>query len=200
MLFIIIPAGQQYHSPAASMGASPARETIVRERPPGPRRDQLVNTPYSYEKASGNLNESGQTIFPRLLALCPTTIYDEQTVLPEGGNWGLFVGPRNRRLLLLNRTKGRIDVHMIMLFSMDAVFRQSSALINATARLFQPFGTEEDARALFADFDPLKVHCGLTNALIPEHINPNLDGRDDFRRLLGVWPHSFFVSNSSSNL
>lgn len=157
-------------------------------------------TPYSYEKGCGNLDEKGQSLRPRLLALCPNRIYDDAAVLPDGASWGLFVGPRHRRLLLLNKTCGRIDVHLLMLFSMDAVFQRGRSLIDATARLYEPFGTSEQAVALFSDFDPLKAHCGLTNAVIADHVDASLDGRDDYRRLLGVWPHAFFISNSSDNM
>jgi len=66
--------------------------------------------------------------------------------------------------------------------------------------LFEVFGTSELVPALFEDFDPLKAHCGFTNAIIADHVNGSLDGRDDYRRLLGVWPHSFFVSNNSNNM
>jgi len=195
ILFIVVPAGQQYQRE----GAAP-HQASIRHKPPGRARGKPGKTPSSYEKACGNLDGKGQSICPRLLALCPSAIYDEATVLPDGAGWGLFVGPRHRRLLLLNKTKGRIDVHLIMLFSIDAVFQRCRALIDATARLYKPFGTQEQAIALFSDFDPLKAHCGLTNAVIADHINASLDGRDDFRRLLGVWPLSFFVSNSSDNL
>lgn len=196
MLFIVVPAGQQYQVSQAA-----PHQATLRQRPPGRARGKSAATPSSYEKANGNLDAKGQSIAPRLLALCPTTIYEDAAVLPEGSGWGLFVGPRHRRLLLLNKTKGRIDVHMLMLFSMDACFHRGRALINATSRLYRPFGTEEQVVALFSsDYDPLKAHCGLTNAVIADHINSNVDGRGDYQRLLGVMPHSFFVSNSSDNL
>jgi len=83
---------------------------------------------------------------------------------------------------------------------MDAVFHGCRSLIESTARLYEPFGTAEQAMALFSELDPMKVHCGLTNAIIADHVLASVDGRDDFRRLLGVWPHSFFVSNGSDNL
>jgi hypothetical protein len=102
--------------------------------------------------------------------------------------------------MLLNKSSGRIDVHLLMLFSIDAVFQRGKALIDATARMYEPFGSIEQAAALFANFDPLKAHCGLTNAVIADHVDNSLDGRDDYRRLLGVRPHSFFVSNSSDNM
>lgn len=201
MLFILVPVGQQYNTPSSSGSAPRQGMAPSRQLPPGRARGAApAKTPYSYEKATGNLDEKGQSIRPRLLALCPSHVYDEQAVLPDGANWGLFVGPRHRRMLLLNKTSGRIDVHLLMLFSMDAVFQRGRALIEATARLYEPFGTAEQAAALFADFDPLKAHCGLTNAVIADHVDASVDGRDDYRRLLGVWPQSFFVSNSSDNL
>jgi len=194
MLFIIVPAGQQYQPPAGA-GGKPGRQMLsVRSN------KAAANTPYSYEKACGNLDAKGQSLRPRLLALCPVHIYDESSVLPDGASWGLFVGPRHRRLLMLNKTCGRIDVHLMMLFSMDAVFQRCQAMIEGTARLYEPFGTAEQATALFADIDPMKVSCGFTNAVVADHVDASLDGRDDYRRLLGIWPPSFFVSNSSDNL
>lgn len=194
LLFVIVPVGQQYRGPQQSRAPT-------RQAPPGPRGHIQTNrNPHSYEKACGNLDADSRSLRPRLLALCPSQIYDESAVLPDGSSWGLFVGPRHRRLLLLNRTKGRMDVHLLMLFSMDAVFHGCLSLIESTARLYEPFGTAEQAMALFSEIDPMKVHCGLTNAVIADHVVASVDGRDDFRRLLGVWPHSFFVSNGSDNL
>jgi hypothetical protein len=180
MLFIIVPAGQQYQIPqtlAAAAHQGPSGRQMMSRR----ARGGEGTTPFFYEKACGNLDDKGQSLRPRLLALCPNTVYDETAVLPDGASWGLFVGPRHRRLLLLNKSSGRIDVHMLMLFSIDAVFRRGGALVEATSRLYEPFGTAEQAKALFPDFDPLKAHCGLTNALIADHVSSSTDGRDDYR-------------------
>lgn len=195
VLFIIVPEGQQYQVP------TPSGQHQGRPHPKSGRaRGAASKTPYSCEKAADNLDAKGVSLHKRLLALCPAGLYDETAVLPDGSGWGLFIGPRHRLLVLLNRKRGRIDVQLAMLFSIDAVFQQGQSLIDGTARLFASFGTAEAAAALFKDFDPLKAHCGFTNAVIADHINASIDGRDDYRRLLGVWPQSFFVSNNSDNL
>jgi len=74
-------------------------------------------------------------------------------------------------------------------------------LIAAVARLFAPFGSQDHVPALFGPhLDPLKVHSGLTNAAVADHINVGMDGRKDYQRYFGIRLPFFFLSNASNNL
>lgn len=155
----------------------------------------------SCERLCGNLDANCRTLVARLLVLCPATVYKDTVELPDEQNWGLFIGPRSRTLVLLNRCRGRIDLNLASLLAMDSVFRSGQNLIDATARLFEPFGSKAQVPALFgASFDPLKVHSGFTNATVAEHLSETLDGREDYWQLFGVKLPVFFLSNASNNI
>jgi hypothetical protein len=121
--------------------------------------------------------------------------------VPDQQSWGLYIGPNSRALVLLHKHRGRIDLHLATLLALDGAFRQSQELINTTARLFEPFGSQNRVPGLFGtDFEPLKVHSGLTNAVVAEYRNVSTDGREDYRRYFGVHLPRFFLSNASDNL
>mmetsp|Transcript_7446 Transcript_7446/g.15469 ORF Transcript_7446/g.15469 Transcript_7446/m.15469 type:complete len:492 (-) Transcript_7446:108-1583(-) len=197
LLFAHVQAGHLY---AGSAGMGPMdRGGAPSQRKDGPEgRGRLAQT---FERLSGNLDFAHRTIMPRMAVLCPSAIYKDAAVLPDEQNWGLFIGPRSRTLVLLNRHRGRIDLHLAALLGLDAAFNFGADLISATSRLFKPFGSQDQVPALFGPhFDPLKIHSGLTNAIMADHVREQKDGREDYLKLFNVRLPSFFLSNASSNL
>jgi len=217
LIFAYVPAGQAYVNISTS-GNSPRSPMAVKNRagsaavmqqrvlksalrtPSGAGDLGLRATAMHRERIAGNLDFNSKTVAARVVALCPAATYHNANVLPDASHWGLFVGPRNRTLMLLNRHSGRIDLHLAVLFTLDAVFHGSKGLIDAFARLFEPLGTQNQLPALFANFDPLKTHCGLTNAVQADHVSNKVDGREDYMHFLGAQSDLFFLSNSSDNL
>lgn len=167
----------------------------------GHSRRRISTLAMSHERGTENLDRSGKSIMPRLVVLCPRQVFDDPQTLPDAKSWGLFIGPRSRNLVLLNR-QNRVDLNQVMLFSVDATFRKGKDLLSATARNFRAFGAESQVEQMFSesDFDPLKVHCGMTNAVVADYVDVGRDGRDDYRRFLGCCPPQFFVSLSTDNL
>lgn len=157
-------------------------------------------TARALEEQHGNLDRSSRTILGRLVVLLPYHIYKDAAVLPEEPYWGLFIGPRNHALVLLSKQRGRIDLHLAVLFALDSAFRYSAGLIGATSRLFQAFASHDSVASLFGKFEPLQAHCGLTNAVVADHADPEADGRGDYQRFLGSRPPAFFTSVASCNL
>jgi len=211
LLFAYVPAGRAYEGPGDLLATQPGHSPHQgRSLPLGRagrsrRGGGAMRSAHASEKASHNLDHEGRSCAARLTVLSPTAVYKDANALPEvsdafSSSWGLFIGPRSRSLVLLSRQRGRIDLHLAMLFSVDAAFRQGGDLIAATARLYAPFGTEEQAAALLGGLDPSKVHCGVTNALVADHVDASTDGRGDYREYLGCILPNFFVSNASNNL
>jgi len=197
VMFAFIPAGRIYSS---------GDKKLV-----GSKKPEDERSPLYLERQCGNLDAKGQTMLPRLVVLSPSITFKEPGQLPEDPNWGLFIGPRSRTLVLCNKQRGRIDLHLAAMFTVDAVFFQSRNLIEATSRLFDVFGTGERVPALFTtmktsngdctgNVDPLKIHNGFTNATMADHISIAADGRQDYVRLFNVRLPTFFISNSSGNL
>lgn len=181
----------------------PASHTYAGNLPSQPSKapQQGGRTPVSYERLCGNLDLGGRTVTPRLVVLCPSVVYKDATKLPDEQNWGLFIGPRSRSLVLLNNKNGRVDLNLATLLAMDSAFRLGRDFINAIARLFEPFGCQHQVPALLAGkFDPMRVHSGLTGTLVVDHVNISLDGREDYWRVFGIRLPTFFLSNASSNL
>jgi len=166
----------------------------------GPKSRYGHRTARSCEEQCGNLDKSSRTTLGRLVVLFPYHVYKDAAGLPEEPYWGLFIGPRNHALVLLSKQRGRIDLHLAVLFALDAAFRYSAGLIAATSRLFQPFASQDSVASLFGSFEPLQAHCGLTNAVVADHADPEADGRVDYERFLGSRPPAFFVSVASCNL
>jgi len=210
LLFALVPEGVVYGddgtprsgtNPVKHSSSSQSLQTSSRG-PPGARANRRSSTvAMTQERATYNLNSAGQSIMPRLVVLCPKYVYGDANALPDESSWGLFVGPRSRGLVLLNRA-ARIDLNQAMLFSTDAIFRKGKEFLSATARNFKAFGSEKQVAEMFSEnaYDPTKVHCGLSNALVPDHLDVSRDGREDFRRFLGCCPHQFFVSLATDNL
>lgn len=158
-------------------------------------------TVHASDKQCNNLSKTGHTITSRILVLCPTAVYRSSNELPVEQNWGLFIAPRSRSLVLLSRHRGRIDLHLAACFAIDAVFRLCEGLVAGVARLFGPFGTQDNVPALFGEkLDPLKFHSGITNAIVADHVNIQLDGRDDYLCYFNIRLSTFFLSNASNNL
>jgi len=209
VLFALVPQHYLYptasplHSTPQPMAQSKAQQLQSRTLgtgmalPPG----VAAHTPEGFERISDNLDGSLRTKSARLLVLCPCAVYEEASQMPADQNWGLFIGPRSRSLVLLNKHRGRIDLHLATLLAIDAVYRMCEGLIAAVARLFSPFGSQDHVPALFGPrLDPLKIHSGLTNAAVADHINVGMDGRNDYQRYFGIRLPFFFLSNASNNL
>lgn len=163
----------------------------------GCARTQSAQT---FEMEANNLDSKGRTIANRLLVLLPNGIFKGSAALPDDPHWGLFIGPRSRSLVLLNKQRGAIDLNLATLLTLDAVFWRGQAIVQATARLFDVFGTAKLVPALFGDLDPLKIHSAFTNAVIADHLSVTRDGRQDYLQTFGARLSNFFVSNSSANL
>jgi len=187
LVFAYVPAN---HFPSNVPATQPKKGT-----------DQGSRSPLICERWSGNVDGSGKTLLARLVVLCPSVVYGDTAKLPDDRNWGLFIGPRSRSLVLLNKQLGRIDLNLATLLTIDAVFGLGQHFIDTIAHLFEPFGCGSQVPKLLAGkFDPMKVHSGLTNALVVDHVNVCLDGREDYWDVLGVRLPKFFLSNASSNL
>jgi len=174
----------------------------VLHEPRGGAPGGLARSVLQCEVACENVDPQGRTLAARLLAVCPCTIYRDSAQQPIEDHWGLFIGPRSRTLVLLNRHRGRVDLHLASLLAFEANFRLCEGLVSAVGRLFAPFGASPAAvSALFGpQLDPMRVHSGLTNAAVADHVTVERDGRDDYQRVFGVRLPSFFVSNASDNL
>jgi len=204
LLFAFVPSNHYYDAggTAAPGNEDPksahSRSAIAK----GNRQNMLMGRgAMKYEKASGNLNTAFRSVTARVLVLCPSTVYRDSASLPADQNWGLFIGPRNRSLVLLNKHRGRIDLHLATLLGLDAHFRMCEGFIAAMARLFAPFGTQDAVPALFGwPLDPLRIHSGLTNSTVADHVSVQMDGREDYQRHFGIRLPSFFLSNASNNL
>lgn len=192
-----VEAGSQAQSSSRSASSDPRSSG----RPLRERRSAL-----QCELLARNLDSSKRSLVPRITVLYPWATFRDMKMLPdEEESWSLWIAPRNRTLMLLNRHLGRIDLHLAVLFTVDSVFRGGAELSGAFARLFEALGTRAQAGALFHPFNPLKIHCGFTNAVVAEHVRNTVDGRGDYAEILGGEPvasglPSFFVSNASSNL
>jgi len=152
------------------------------------------------EKMVGNLNVECRTYASRIVVLVPMLMFKDNHKLPDTTSWGLFIGPRSRTLMLVNRHRGRIDLHLNTLCALDSSFRLGDNLIEATSRLFEPFGSKDKVRELFQNMDPMKIHSGLISALVPDHVQVTTDGREDYRRIFSIRLPHFFLSNASHNL
>mmetsp|Transcript_928 Transcript_928/g.2274 ORF Transcript_928/g.2274 Transcript_928/m.2274 type:complete len:509 (-) Transcript_928:21-1547(-) len=197
ILFAYVPKGHAYPQPGHSAASTPGARQ--RAQPLAPSQGGATRSAYKSERQSYNLDEHGHTRLARLVVLSPQSVYNNAALLPDDPNWGLFIGPRSRSLVLLNKQRGRIDLNLATLLSVDAAFLQCRALIEATSRLFEPFGSRERVPDLFGDMHPLNVHSGLTNAIVPDHMNVSSDGRADYMHTFNVRLPTFFVSNASAN-
>lgn len=202
MVFAYVPAHRVYLPDAKSTNKAvdPRRRANNGTTAMGPKARLTHRTARSIEEQHGNLDKSSRTIVGRLVVLLPYHIYKDAAGLPEEPYWGLFIGPRNHALVLLSKQRGRIDLHLAVLFALDAAFRYSAGLISATSRLFQPFASQDSVASLFGKFEPLQAHCGLTNAVVADHADPEADGRRDYERFLGSRLPAFFTSVASCNL
>lgn len=103
--------------------------------------------------------------------------------------------------MLLKKDRGRVDLHLAVLFTVEVVFRQGAGVVAAAARLFAAFGVEEQVRELFCiNFDPLKVHSHLMSVTSADHLSIFADGRAEYEQILGVKLPEPFVSNASDNV
>jgi hypothetical protein len=154
------------------------------------------------EKDARNLDQRGNTRDARLVVLAPVGIYKDTASLPDDPLWGLYIGPRSKSLVLLNKQRGAVDLNLATLLTLDAVFWQGRHLIQAVSRLFDAFGTRDHVPALFGDVDPLKIHSAFTSATHAQHQSTTKDGRKDYALVFGDGARlpDFFVSNSSENL
>eukprot|EP00928_Gymnodinium_smaydae_P005336 TRINITY_DN11820_c0_g1_i1.p1 TRINITY_DN11820_c0_g1~~TRINITY_DN11820_c0_g1_i1.p1 ORF type:complete len:505 (-),score=90.45 TRINITY_DN11820_c0_g1_i1:224-1738(-) len=157
-------------------------------------------TAYEAEHEVRNLDSRGCTILARLLVLAPIATFKDQSSLPDDPHWGLYIGPRSRSLVLLNKQRGRIDLNLATILALDGVFWHGATLVKATSRLFNVFGTSHKVPELFSDMDPLKLHSAFTSATHADHVSVTLDGRKDYMYCFGGRLPTFFVSNSSDNL
>lgn len=161
------------------------------------RRDRTV---LAAERQHGNLEFGSRAAHARLVVLCPTAVLSDVTLMPPEVMWGLYISPGSRHVFLASRDTGKIDLHLSCLLTYDSVFRRCGGLASAYGRLFDPLGTAHAVPNCFQDVDPLDIHCGITNGLVVDHRDIDLDGRDDYRSQFGLRLPEFFVSNSSVNL
>lgn len=204
ILFAFVPAGYAYSgsSPVSAAASSEATAAMRRSSPsraPAPARG-VGRTAQTVERQQGNLDFGGRATHARLVVLCPTSVFKDSTSVPADVAWGLYVSPRSRTMILVNRDRGRIDLQLACMLTHDAVFRRCGALSAAFGRLFEPLGTAHVVPHCFQGVDPLDIHCGITNALVVDHLDIELDGREDYRLQFGVRLPEFFLSNSSVNL
>jgi hypothetical protein len=105
--------------------------------------------------------------------------------------------------MLLKKDRGRIDLHLAVLFTVEVVFRKGAGVVAAATRPFAAFGVQEKVRELFCiNFDPLKVHCHLMNVANANagHVSIFVDGRAEYENGLGIKLPQAFVSNASDNI
>lgn len=210
ILFAYVPGGYVHMAPVAPASfssAAPQSSAASRGMRPGfasvpPPSTMKSNgrTVQTVERQQGNLDNGGRAVYARLVVLCPTSVFKDSASIPPEVTWGLFVSPRSRTMILVNRERGRIDLQLACLLTHDAVFRFCSGLTTAFGRLFEPLGTAHVVPNCFRDADPLQIHCGITNALVVDHADIEADGREDYRTHFGVRLPEFFLSNSSANL
>lgn len=207
ILFAFVPAGyvhQGFNMDGTAVGRT--RTKASRTSPPQGTQQAASNPAIRgrpvqlVERQCGNLDFGGRSTWARLVVLCPITVFRDATSMPDQVTWGLYVSPRSRTLILVNRERGRIDLQLAALFTVDMVFRRGSSLISAFSRLFDPLGTADAVPNCFRNLDPLEIHCGITNSLVVDHLNIEADGREDYRTYFGVRLPEFFLSNDSSNL
>eukprot|EP00927_Polykrikos_kofoidii_P015617 TRINITY_DN16957_c0_g1_i1.p1 TRINITY_DN16957_c0_g1~~TRINITY_DN16957_c0_g1_i1.p1 ORF type:complete len:504 (-),score=59.77 TRINITY_DN16957_c0_g1_i1:156-1667(-) len=202
LLFVFIPQGVPFLPPISKGKVTPA-DRRVRESsaamPNHPAGDHSRGA-RELEQLCGNLDAKSCLLSGRIVVAAPTSIYNNTNSLPDDPNWGLFIGPRSRSLVLLNKQRGRIDIPLATLVAVDAVFWSGQNLIEATARLFDVFGTRNRVASLFENWDPLCIHSGFTNATVVDQLSVAMDGRKDYDRILQSKLPSFFVSNASDNL
>lgn len=211
IVFAFVPAGYAHISPSGPTGstsafdkraASSRRKVSFESTAPDSamKGSSFSCTVQFVERQQRNLGLGGRSLYARLVVLCPTAVFRDTLSMPPEVVWGLYISPRNRTMILVNRDRGRIDLQLACLLTHDAVFRRNGELISVFCKLFERFGTADLVPACFEDVDPLNIHCGFTNALVADHLDIEADGREDYLTYFGVRPSEFFLSNSSTNL